>query len=90
MRVLESFEGNELVRTLPSSPARPVEVDRRVDRPQSRLDRDRGRGMTVTVGRVRPCPVHHVRLVALGHNLIRGAAGAAIQNAELCVAMRVI
>ena len=42
--------------------------------------------MTVTVGRVRPCTVQHLRLVALGHNLIRGAAGAAIQNAELCVA----
>lgn len=90
MRVLESFTGNDLVRTLPSSPVRPVEVDHRTDRPQPRLDRDRGRGMTVTVGRVRPCPVHHLRLVALGHNLIRGAAGAAIQNAELCVAMDVI
>jgi aspartate-semialdehyde dehydrogenase len=63
-------------------------VDHRSDRPQSRLDRDRGRGMTVTVGRVRSCPVHHLRLVALGHNLIRGAAGAAIQNAELCVAAK--
>lgn len=86
MQVLERFRGNTMVRTLPSSPERPVEVDRRSDRPQSRLDRDRGRGMTVTVGRVRSCPVHHLRLVALGHNLIRGAAGAAIQNAELCVA----
>jgi aspartate-semialdehyde dehydrogenase len=42
--------------------------------------------MTVTVGRVRPCPLHHLRLVALGHNLVRGAAGAAVQNAELLVA----
>lgn len=90
MQVLERFRGNDVVRTLPTSPERPVEVDRRNDRPQSRLDRDRGRGMTVTVGRVRPCPVHHLRLVALGHNLIRGAAGAAIQNAELCVAMKQI
>ena len=86
MQVLQQFRGNDLVSGLPSSPERPVEVDRRNDRPQSRLDRDRGRGMTVTVGRVRHCPVHHLRLVALGHNLIRGAAGAAIQNAELCVA----
>lgn len=81
--VLESFRGSAVVTGLPSSPERPVEVDQRSDRPQPRLDRDRGRGMTVTVGRVRPCPIHHLRLVALGHNLIRGAAGAAIQNAEL-------
>lgn len=86
MQALEQFRGNEVVRGLPSSPALPIEVDRRIDRPQSRLDRDRGQGMTVTVGRVRHCPVHHLRLVALGHNLVRGAAGAAIQNAELCVA----
>jgi aspartate-semialdehyde dehydrogenase len=86
IKVLEQFRGDDMVRGLPSSPERPVEVDHRSDRPQSRLDRDRGRGMTVTVGRVRSCPVHHLRLVALGHNLIRGAAGAAIQNAELCVA----
>lgn len=81
--VLRDFRGSATVAGLPSSPARPVEVDNRPDRPQPRLDRDRGDGMTVTVGRVRPCPVHHLRLVALGHNLVRGAAGAAIQNAEL-------
>jgi aspartate-semialdehyde dehydrogenase len=81
--VLREFRGNDTVSTLPSSPAHPVEVDERPDRPQPRLDRDRGGGMTVTVGRVRRCPVHHLRLVALGHNLVRGAAGAAIQNAEL-------
>jgi aspartate-semialdehyde dehydrogenase len=46
----------------------------------------RGRGMTVTVGRVRPCPVMGVKLVALGHNTIRGAAGAAVLNAELMLA----
>jgi aspartate-semialdehyde dehydrogenase len=86
MAALEGFRGDDAVMQLPSTPARPIEVDRRHDRPQSRLDRDRGRGMTVTVGRVRPCPVHHLRIVALGHNLVRGAAGAAIQNAELCVA----
>lgn len=86
MRVLGTFTGDPTVAGLPSSPARPVEVDTRHDRPQPRLDRDRGGGMTVTVGRVRPCPVQHLRFVALGHNLVRGAAGAAIQNAELCVA----
>lgn len=83
---LRAFRGGDPVPTLPSSPALPVEVEDRPDRPQSRLDLDRGRGMTVTVGRVRPCPLHHLRLVALGHNLVRGAAGAAVQNAELLVA----
>ncbi|MEP6590920.1 MAG: aspartate-semialdehyde dehydrogenase [Gemmatimonadota bacterium] len=83
--VLEGFRGDPMVAGLPSSPALPIEVDRRADRPQSRLDLDRGHGMTVTVGRVRPCPLQHLRLVALGHNLVRGAAGAAVQNAELAV-----
>ena len=88
--VLEAFRGDARVAGLPSSPAQPIEVDRRADRPQSRLDIGRGGGMTVTVGRVRPCPVHHLRLVALGHNLVRGAAGAAVQNAELAVAAGVV
>ncbi len=83
--VLEEFRGDATVAALPSSPVLPIEVERRPDRPQSRLDLDRGNGMTVTVGRVRRCPLHHLRLVALGHNLVRGAAGAAIQNAELAV-----
>jgi aspartate-semialdehyde dehydrogenase len=53
------------------------------DRPQPRLDAERDGGMTVTVGRVRPCPVLGVKFIALGHNTIRGAAGAAVLNAEL-------
>lgn len=87
---LDGFRADAMVAGLPSSPARPIEVERRTDRPQSRLDIDRGNGMTVTVGRVRPCAVHQLRLVALGHNLVRGAAGAAVQNAELAVAAGVI
>jgi aspartate-semialdehyde dehydrogenase len=83
--VLEAFRGPPEVAALPSSPARPVEVDRRPDRPQSRLDLDRGNGMTVTVGRVRRCNLLDLRLALLSHNTIRGAAGAAIQNAELLV-----
>jgi aspartate-semialdehyde dehydrogenase len=71
---------------LHSAPARPVVVREERDRPQPRLDRDAGRGMTVTVGRVRPDRVLDFRLVALSHNTIRGAAGAAILNAELLVA----
>jgi aspartate-semialdehyde dehydrogenase len=84
--VLADFRGDADVQALPSTPAVPIEIDDRDDRPQPRLDRDRGRGMAVTVGRIRPCPVQHLRLVALGHNLVRGAAGAALQNAELLLA----
>jgi aspartate-semialdehyde dehydrogenase len=82
---INSFIAPEEVAALPSSPARPVEYDPRPDRPQSRLDIDRGGGMTVTVGRVRPCNLFDIRLVLLSHNTIRGAAGAAVQNAELLV-----
>jgi aspartate-semialdehyde dehydrogenase len=74
------------VACLPSSPALPIEVDSRMDRPQPRLDLERGRGMAVTVGRVRPCPILDLRLVLLGHNTIRGAAGQGVQIAELLVA----
>ena len=56
------------------------------DRPQPRRDVDAGRGMTVTVGRVRADPLFDVKLVAMGHNTIRGAAGASVLNAELLVA----
>lgn len=71
---------------LPSSPDRPLVVSSAPDRPQPRRDVDAGRGMTVTVGRIRPDPVYHVRLVALGHNIVRGAAGASVLNAELMAA----
>jgi aspartate-semialdehyde dehydrogenase len=87
---LESFRAEGDVATLPSTPARPVEYDPRPDRPQSRLDIDRGAGMTVTVGRVRPCNLLDLRLVLLSHNTVRGAAGAAIQNAELLVARKYV
>ena len=72
---------------LHSAPARPIIVRDEVDRPQPRLDRDAGNGMSVTVGRIAPDKVLDYRFVALGHNTIRGAAGAAILNAELLVAM---
>jgi aspartate-semialdehyde dehydrogenase len=70
-----------------SAPARPIIVRDEVDRPQPRFDRDAGNGMSVTVGRIAPDNVLDYRFVALGHNTIRGAAGAAILNAELLVAM---
>jgi aspartate-semialdehyde dehydrogenase len=68
---------------LPSAPAQPVEFAPQDDRPQPRLDRNRGRGMTVTVGRLRPCGLLDWKFTLLSHNTIRGAAGAAILNAEL-------
>ncbi|HEY8106084.1 MAG TPA: aspartate-semialdehyde dehydrogenase [Gemmatimonadales bacterium] len=83
---LREFRGPKSVQGLPSSPTSPVEVDARPDRPQPRLDLDRGRGMTVTVGRVRPCPLLDLRFVLVSHNTIRGAAGAGVQIAELLVA----
>ncbi len=83
---LREFAPSPCVAELPSSPRPPVEVELRADRPQPRLDLERGRGMAVTVGRVRPCPILDIRLVLLGHNTIRGAAGQAVQIAELLVA----
>jgi len=68
---------------LPSAPQRPLVVRPEQDRPQPSYDRDEGKGMSVVVGRVRPCPVMDFKFMVLGHNTIRGAAGAAILNAEL-------
>jgi aspartate-semialdehyde dehydrogenase len=80
---LERFRGEPQELGLPSAPSAPIVCLEAADRPQPRLDVDRGCGMTVTVGRLRPCPVLDLKLVALGHNTVRGAAGAAILNAEL-------
>jgi aspartate-semialdehyde dehydrogenase len=68
---------------LPSLPARPIEVRDEKDRPQPRHDILAGGGMSVTVGRVRLCPILGIKMVALVHNTIRGAAGVALLNAEL-------
>jgi aspartate-semialdehyde dehydrogenase len=70
-------------RGLPSAPPRPVIYLEEANRPQPRKDADRGRGMTACVGRLRPCPALDYKFVALGHNTVRGAAGAAVLNAEL-------
>lgn len=74
------------VRGLPSSPARALIVTDAPDRPQPRRDVNEGGGMTVFAGRVRQDPLLDVRLVALGHNTVRGAAGASLLNAELLAA----
>ena len=68
---------------LPTAPARPVYYSPAPDRPQPRFDVDSGAGMTATVGRLRPCGVLDWKFTVLSHNTIRGAAGAAILNAEL-------
>ncbi|HET6797511.1 MAG TPA: aspartate-semialdehyde dehydrogenase [Gemmatimonadales bacterium] len=86
LQTLRDFRGSDRVCRLPSSPNPPIEVDSRVDRPQPRLDLDRGGGMAVTVGRIRACSVLDLRMVVLGHNTVRGAAGQGVQIAELLVA----
>ena len=68
-----------------SSPKQFIEVTDEPSRPQPRLDRDNGKGMTVTVGRVFPDNIFDYRFVALSHNTVRGAAGSAILNAELLI-----
>jgi len=83
---MEAFRGDVEALGLPTAPARPIAVRREPDRPQTRLDRDEGNGMTVVVGRVRPCPVLSLRFVLLSHNMERGAAGGALLNAELLAA----
>jgi aspartate-semialdehyde dehydrogenase len=80
---LTSFQGEPQELRLPSAPEQPIHVAHEDDRPQPRLDRDREQGMAVTVGRIRPCPIFDIRFVGLVHNTVRGAAGAAILNAEL-------
>jgi aspartate-semialdehyde dehydrogenase len=82
---LEDFRGPKYVAALPSSPTQPIVVRREPDRPQPVRDVDEGAGMSVVVGRVRPCPIFHCRFVLLGHNTVRGAAGGSIHNAELLV-----
>jgi aspartate-semialdehyde dehydrogenase len=78
-----SFKGKPQQLGLPSAPAQPVVYLTERNRPQPALDVNRGGGMTVSVGRLRQCPVFDYKFIALGHNTIRGAAGAAILNAEL-------
>jgi aspartate-semialdehyde dehydrogenase len=78
-----SFRGVPQELKLPSAPAEVVHYDPRPDRPQPRFDVDRGKGMTTTCGRLRPCPLLDWKFTVLSHNTIRGAAGAAVLNAEL-------
>jgi aspartate-semialdehyde dehydrogenase len=80
---MRAFRGRPQELGLPSAPPDPILVFDDPFRPQPRLDAGRDDGMAVSVGRVRACPVFSCKYVALGHNTVRGAAGAAILNAEL-------
>jgi aspartate-semialdehyde dehydrogenase len=80
---IEGFRSIPQERKLPSAPAQPLIYLSEVDRPQPRRDVERERGMAVFIGRLRECPVLNYKFMALGHNTIRGAAGAAVLNAEL-------
>jgi len=78
-----SFRGIPQQLQLPSAPPRPIIVLDAQDRPQPRFDVGTSQGMSILIGRIRGCPVFDFRFVLLGHNTIRGAAGASILNAEL-------
>ena len=80
---LNAFRGVPQEAGLPFAPDQAIIVFDEGDRPQPKLDRDAGKGMAISVGRIRNCPVLGYRMVVLSHNTVRGAAGAAILNAEL-------
>lgn len=84
--VLRDYESPLVELGLPSAPHRPVVVLDRDDHPQPRLHAALDDGMVTTVGRIRPCPLLDIRLAALVHNTVRGAAGGTVLNAELLVA----
>ncbi len=78
-----NFAGRPQDLELPSAPPQPIVYLTEANRPQPALDANRDGGMTISIGRLRRCPILDYKFVALGHNTIRGAAGAAILNAEL-------
>lgn len=82
---LQEYTPPEVSRDLPSAPRPAITLMSEPDRPQPRLDRMHGKGMTTVVGRLRPDPLFHIKMVVLSHNTIRGAAGGSIYNAELLV-----
>jgi aspartate-semialdehyde dehydrogenase len=83
---LRNFQVSEELASLPTAVKNPVVVLDEPDRPQPRKDVNAGHGMAAVVGRVRECPLLDVKLTLLSHNLVRGAAGAALLNAELLAA----
>ena len=89
-RVLSAYQAPRVSGQLPSAPQPVILLRDEPDRPQPRLDRQAGRGMTTVVGRLRPDPIFHLKFVVLSHNTIRGAAGGSIYNAELLVNMGIV
>jgi aspartate-semialdehyde dehydrogenase len=90
IRAWESFRPPHEVAQLPSCPRQPIVYHHDSDRPQPRMDRMAGNGMSVTIGRARQCPVLGFAFELCVHNLIRGAAGAALLNAELCMKLEML
>ncbi len=86
LAAIKEWTGDPIVRGLPSAPAMPIRYRDEPDRPQPRRDVMEGRGMGTVVGRLREDPILHLKLVAMSHNTIRGAAGCSILNAEVLVA----
>jgi aspartate-semialdehyde dehydrogenase len=85
-----SFKGEPQNLKLPTAPRNPIIVKREMNRPQPRYDRNEGNGMSIVIGRIRSDPIFTVRYLCLGHNTIRGAAGAGILSAELMAAKDII
>ena len=83
LAAIRDFKSKPYELGCPLAPERPLVYDAAPDRPQPRFDLDRGKGMTVSVGRLRPCGLLDYKFTVLSHNTIRGAAGAAVLNAEL-------
>ena len=83
LTAFREFAGRPQIEQMPTAPSQPIVYMTASDRPQPRLDVNREGGMAITVGRLRPCNLLNYKLVVLGHNTVRGAAGAAILNAEL-------
>jgi aspartate-semialdehyde dehydrogenase len=90
VRVMREWKPEPQRLRLHSAPATPLLVHAAPDRPQPRRDVEFEGGMTVHVGRVRPCPILGIKFTALGHNTERGAAGGSILNAELALAKGLI
>jgi aspartate-semialdehyde dehydrogenase len=84
--VKQAMASLQPLKGLPSAPERPIIVREEEDRPQPRLDRDINAGMSVSVGRVRRDVVKGTKYTLMGHNTVRGAAGASILNAEMLAA----
>ncbi len=85
LNIWKNFKSEPQALNLPFAPKQPIIYRDEPNRPQPRLDRDAAKGMAVSVGRLRPCPVFDYKFVALSHNTIRGAAGGGILSAELAL-----